>query len=224
MGCTPGDDECNSDEKPQHLVVIKAFYMDKTKVTLEAYRKCVEVGRCSTPDSMHHCNWWITGGNNYPVNCVTWKQAKSYCEWDGKRLPSESEWEYVARSGHSNCKYSWGNDLDHFNAIDAEWETRDQSKGLEAPVATYSANEYGLFDLPNNGSEWLEDCRNCNYNGAPTDGQAWIQGDCVQRALRGAFWAKGIARTRRVAIRCWDYANNRSGINMYSFRCAKSVE
>ncbi|MCK5805739.1 MAG: SUMF1/EgtB/PvdO family nonheme iron enzyme, partial [Lentisphaeria bacterium] len=94
-----------ADEKPQRRITLAAFSIDKHEVTVAQYRRCVRAGRCST----HHlegyqrsgkkyrkskyCNWGRSGRQQHPINCLDWSQAKTYCSWAGKRLPTEAEWE-----------------------------------------------------------------------------------------------------------------------------------
>ena len=123
---------------------------------------------------------------------------------DGKeyRLLSEAEWEYAARAG-SVTRFSYGDDLKYErlcgygNGADLtgkekySWWTvapcRDRHVNT-APVGTYKPNEFGLYDMHGNVREWVEDCWNGSYRGAPDDGSAWTRGDCGRRVLRGGSW------------------------------------
>lgn len=90
------------------------MFFDRTEVTNDAYGSCVSEGGC-TPPSTGTClgaggaNWGLPGADDQPVNCVDFFQATSYCEWAGKRLPTEWEWEWVARGRNSGFTYPWGN-------------------------------------------------------------------------------------------------------------------
>lgn len=191
MGCTVGDSECFEDEKPTHKVVLKAFAMDKTEVTVGAYRKCVEAGRCTVPAAKsysQYCNWGYGDRDAHPVNGVNWTQAKAYCEWAGKRLPSEAEWEYAARGGHSEWKYPWGNE--NADCSRAVMDDRGDGCGKNSTWPAGSKGEYGfgLNDMAGNVLEWVEDCYHDDYSGAPTDGRAWVMARCDMRILRGGSW------------------------------------
>jgi len=120
---TMGADDGSDAEKPAHKVGIsKPFFIDKTEVTVAAYKACVDAGKCTVP-SVHRpdiaedevlkfapmCNYGTPGRNDHPVNCVDLGQAAAYCDFIGKRLPTEAEWEYAAR-GTDGRKYPWGND------------------------------------------------------------------------------------------------------------------
>ena len=111
------------------------------------------------------------------------------------RLLSEAEWEYVARAG-TTTKYWWGDEAHHDHAnygvdgYDSECcavAGKDRWT-ITAPVGSFKANAFGLFDTAGNLEEWVEDCWNENYNGAPDDGSAWTSGECDQRVLRGGSW------------------------------------
>lgn len=146
--------------------------------------------------------------DTHPVACVSWDDAKAYTAWlsqkTGKayRLMTEAEWEYAARAGTTTRRF-WGDDGDQSCAYvnGADQATRAQVPGWNywvancddryaytAPVGSYRANAFGLYDMLGNVSEWTEDCWNGNYSGAPTDGRAWTAGDCSQRVERGGAW------------------------------------
>jgi formylglycine-generating enzyme required for sulfatase activity len=119
MGSHDGDE----DESPEHRVTLSEYCIDKTEVTVAAYRVCVQAGACSPGHKTaqrsgyafgHWSQWsrfchWGQGAemDQHPMNCVDWKQAASYCAWSGGRLPTEAEWEYAAR-GESRRRYPWG--------------------------------------------------------------------------------------------------------------------
>ncbi|MBM3557674.1 MAG: hypothetical protein FJX47_19210, partial [Alphaproteobacteria bacterium] len=158
-------------------------------------------------------NWRNPGfgqGDRHPVACVSWDDAKAYTAWlsrkTGKsyRLASEAEWEYGARAGTSTARH-WGNDGNQgcgfANTADqtaksqvpgaSNWATATCNDGhaYTAPVGSFRTNGFGLHDMIGNVLEWTEDCWNENYNGAPTDGSAWLSGNCNIRVLRGGSWS-----------------------------------
>ena len=142
---------------------------------------------------------------NEPVVCVNWDDVQAYVRWlSGKtgksyRLLSEAEWEYVARGGTTTARY-WGASASgqcrYANGADASTEFRerascDDGHARTAPVGSYEANGFGLYDALGNVWEWTADCRHSSYEGAPADGRAWESensGDCSARVLRGGSW------------------------------------
>lgn len=121
---SPGG-EGDPDEHPQHLVRFeRPFCLDRTEVSVAAYRACVTAGACEAPFELppllrtnvnyRYCNWWREGSEAYPMNCVNWRSSRTFCSWPGhsggaRRLPREAEWEYAAR-GSSGRRYPWGNE------------------------------------------------------------------------------------------------------------------
>ena len=144
--------------------------------------------------------------SQHPAVCLSWNDAQAYVTWlareTGKpyRLPAEAEQKYTLRAGTAT-PYFWGGDVNfacnHANVLDqaslAKFEgfpAVECNDGfvLTSPVASFDANAFGVYDLVGNVVEWTADCSNANYEGAPTDGSAWISGDCSRRVLSGAGW------------------------------------
>ena len=135
---------------------------------------------------------------------VSWDDAKGYVDWlSGKtgeeyRLLSEAEWEFVARAGTRTARY-WGDEVGRNRAncrgCGSRWDGEQT-----APMGLFSANPFGLYDVHGNVGEWVEDCWNDSYHGAPTDGSAWESGRCESRVLRGGSWY-GRPRFLRSALR-----------------------
>jgi formylglycine-generating enzyme required for sulfatase activity len=171
-------------ENPVHRVVIaKPFAIGRNEVTFDEWDSCVTDGGCKyRPDDR---NW---GRGNRPVINVSWMDAKAFVTWLSQktgqtyRLPTEAEWEYVARAG-TNTSYWWGRDVGAGNANCRDCKTGDPQQ--TATVGSYKANPFGLHDTAGNVAEWVEDCWNENYRGAPQNGSAWLKGDCRLRVLRG---------------------------------------
>ena len=141
-----------------------------------------------------------------PVTCVSWEDARHYTDWLSKkagkdyRLLSASEWEYIARAGTDTSR-SWGDAPEQAclqtNIADQStqdtypgWEIHDCSDGYihTAPVEDLKPNEFGVYAALGNVFEWVEDCWNDSYQGAPGDGSSWTEGDCSKRSLRGGSW------------------------------------
>jgi len=182
MGCNQEvDSECHLSEKPGRTVDVAAFSIDRTEVTIAAYRQCVGAARCSkeglTGDkwSWDECNWGKADHDRYPINCITWEMALTYCQWAGKRLPTEAEWEKAAR-GTDGRKYPWGNTgygsgAKVANIADESAKSYfvvpsitvvdgyDDGWALSAPVASFPAgvSPYGALDMIGNVWEWTND-------------------------------------------------------------------
>jgi formylglycine-generating enzyme required for sulfatase activity len=171
-------------ENPVHRVTIaKPFAIGRHEVTFDEWEGCVADGACKyRPDDR---NW---GRGNRPVINVSWMDAKAFLTWLSQktgqtyRLPTEAEWEYAARGG-TNTSYWWGRDVGSGNANCRDCKTGNPQQ--TAAVGSYKANPFGLHDTAGNVAEWVEDCWNDNYRGAPQNGSAWVKGDCRLRVLRG---------------------------------------
>ena len=117
----------------------------------------------------------------------TWHDAKAYVAWLSRktakdyRLPSDAEWEYAARAG-TTTKYHFGDDISRSQA------NYGRNEGKTVAVGRYGANAFGLHDMHGNVWEWVEDCWNGTYAGAPADGAAWTTGNCHRRLRRGGAW------------------------------------
>ena len=191
---------------PAHKVTISDFYIGKYEVTFDQYdRFCEATGR-KKPDDM---GW---GRGNQPVINVSWDDAMAYAAWLTKissrifRLPSESEWEYAARSGRSTA-YWWGADpvkgTANCSDCGTEWDNKRPTL-----VGTFEANPWGLHDMTGNVYEWCLDLRNDNYVGAPADSSPWLTGDQAWRITRGGSWKQQSAEMRYFA-RSWDRISNK---------------
>ena len=188
-------------------------------------------------------NWRSPGfaqEDSHPAVCVNWKDARSYVAWlsrksgEAYRLLSESEWEYAARAGTTSSRY-WGNAPSsacrHANVYDrtgkdefsfdlSHHDCRD-GHGHTSSAGVFDPNDFGLHDMLGNVWEWVADCWNESYAGAPSDGSAWTSGDCSRRVLRGGSWVSE-PRGVRSAIRTWDSTGYR--INGFGFRVARTLD
>jgi formylglycine-generating enzyme required for sulfatase activity len=170
-------------ENPVHRVTIaKPFAIGSHEVTFEEWDHCVTAGGCKyRPDDR---GW---GRGKRPVINVTWHDAKAYSAWLSEktgqkyRLPSEAEWEYAARAD-TKTTYWWGRDV---GSRQANCRECGVAGGQTSPVGSFQPNPFGLFDTAGNAAEWVEDCWNDSYRGAPQNGTAWTSGQCRLRVLRG---------------------------------------
>ena len=229
MGCVSGRD-CAGGEKPVHEVQVESFALSKYEVTFAQYDYFTEATGRQRADSENWGRW------QRPVINVSWKDAVAYTEWlseqtgEQYRLPSEAEWEYAARAGTATtyhfgkdkselCRY--GNHAD--SSTDYDWRNKKCSDGVgkkTARVGSYWSNPYGLHDMHGNVWEWVQDCWNKNYKGAPTDGSAWDSGNCSQRVLRGGSWRESPSILRS-AVRGRNSTAFRYYIN--GFRVARTI-
>ena len=190
MGCNEAvDSECDDDEKPYHDVYLDAFSMDRHEVTVAAYGKCVESGKCSKAETGGYCNTGKSGRTDHPINCVDWAQAAAYCKWAGKRLPTEAEWEKAAR-GTDGRKYPWGNQ----NAACSRAVMDDGGDGCGKdrtwPVCSKEAGNspYGLCDMAGNVYEWVSDWYGKDSYGSSGDRNPGGPSSGARRVLRGGSW------------------------------------
>jgi formylglycine-generating enzyme required for sulfatase activity len=131
-------------------VTVKTFEFDKTEVTVAQYKACVDAGKCTKPGLTAGCRWESPEGDLYPVACVDWSQATVYCGWAGKRLPTETEWEFAARGTDSRV-YPWGND-----PPDRQRICMENLNGCPVGTRPAGASPFGVLDLGGNVAEWTE--------------------------------------------------------------------
>ena len=217
-------------ETPARDVTVPSFEIMTTEVTTAQYAQCVLAAACEEPLTIQsdgsgaECNWLNWGREDHPVNCVNVAKAKEYCGWIGGRLPTESEWEYAARSCGQDIEYPWGGDTASCSFAVVVLPNVDEGCGLGRtwPICSIPAGntQQGLCDMSGNVKEWVEDCWYGNYNGAPSDGSAWVVGTCEDNTLRGGgFTNLGTSvRTRNRSYNPSDGCGENIG-----FRCARDV-
>jgi len=176
MGSLAGETGRNINEDPQHPVTIAGnFAVSRFETTFDDWDACVALGGCRGYQPGDQ-GW---GRGMRPVINVSWDDAVLYTTWLSKktgksyRLLTEAEFEYAARA-NSTTVYPWGNEIGNGNAncrgCGGLWDGKQP-----APVASFAANAFGLFDMVGNGWEWVQDCWHANYREAPDDGSAWIK-------------------------------------------------
>ena len=234
--CRPGWDvsagKFGALNQPAHLVSFgQPFALSKFEVTNEDYARFVEATAATTPANE------ADSRNRQPKSHVSWDDAVAYVRWLSSetgaryRLPSEAEWEYAARAGTSG-KYHFPDDESQFcrfgNHLDSSVpvvaglsRATSCSDGVgkgTAEVGRYLPNDFGLYDMHGNVAEWIRDCWNGSYLGAPTDGSAWESGDCSYRAVRGGSW-----RTRMVAAASRPSGKRQARYDSIGFRVARTL-
>jgi formylglycine-generating enzyme required for sulfatase activity len=192
MGSPPSEQHRGAES--QHRVTIASpFAVSKFEITFDEWDSCLRGGGCGSyrPDDEH----W--GRGKRPVMNISWENAKAYVDWlsrkTGKnyRLLSEAEWEYAARAG-TTTPFAHGDALspgkaNYDGSVDGTGPS-DVNRRKTMPVGSFPPNRFGLHDMHGNVSEWVEDCWHEDYNGAPTDGSAWLDGNCDGHVVRGGSW------------------------------------
>ena len=172
--------------RAHEVVIARPFAISKYEVTFADY------DRYTFPYRVDDEGW---GRGRRPIVNVSWDDAAEYAAWlsaqTGKRyrLPTEAEWEYAARA-MSSTRYSWGDEVGSNQANCDNKFCRDPWE-YTAPVGSFATNAWGLHDMEGNVYEWVQDCWNDSYAGAPGDGSAWESGDCNRRVGRGGSWYGG---------------------------------
>ncbi len=211
----PDEPKANSNSKirnvPRHMVNLPhTFSLSEKEITYGQWARCVADGACKHKHDVGE------EMNNHPVVNISWNDALEYVGWlSGKtgkpyRLPTESEWEFAARSG-MNSAYPWGNQYVDNQANCADCGSRWDNQST-APVGSFAANGYGLYDMLGNVAEMTEDCFNRDYVNKPPMGVPWRTGHCPDRIVRGGAW-----NTDRDTLRAFerDYAGiNEHRMNM----------
>jgi len=208
--------------QPIHTVNVPAFYIDVYEVTNAQYKAfCDATSRAYPPDpGFSGMPNYFTNPTyaNFPVVAVTWYDAKDYATWAGKRLPTEAEWERAAKGNADNRLYPWGDTWVGANAN--IWDNPADGYTYTSPVGNYpnGISPAGCYDMAGNVWEWCEDDWHGDYNGAPTDGSAWIDTPRGStRVKRGGSWNYYGTRAR-CANRSASYPTYR--LSSIGFRCA----
>lgn len=238
MGAGNNDSKAKADERPQHIVYLDQYWIDSTEVTAGMYMECVNAGVCNleafyarTTDDMLSFGDYYTNPKheNYPAVDVSWVDANVYCEWAGKRLPTEAEWEKAAR-GTEGQLYPWGNQWQgnvlNFCDLNCTNDYRDSSANdqqkYRAPVGSYSAGKsaYGLFDMAGNVWEWVADWYSESYYASSPSDNPTGPSSGTERVIRGGGWdstAQNV-RTSKRFHRVPAFSSGSQG-----FRCASSI-
>jgi formylglycine-generating enzyme required for sulfatase activity len=222
MGSPTSEPGHSIDENPQHTVTIaRPFAIGRFEVTFDEWDACAADGGCNGYKPSDE-GW---GRGRRPVINVSWDDADAYVAWLSKktgksyRLPTGAEYEYATRAG-TQTAYPWGDAIGTNNAnchaCGSQWDARQT-----APVGSFAANGFGLYDMVGNVREWTEDCYHARYIGAPADGSAWIQGaDCSRRVVKGGSWLLAPLFLRS-ANRYWFTTDYR--LNYLGFRVARTL-
>ena len=208
-----GADGLSASEQPQHQVKLPSFLLGRTEVTQGQWRAVMG----NNPSRFKNC------GDDCPVELINWDDAQQFAtklsQMTGKtyRLPSEAEWEYAARAGGKG-RWSFGDDESQLGAH--AWFSAN-SDGKTHPVGQKKASVIGLHDMHGNVWEWVQDVWHENYQGAPSDGSAWLSGgDQARRVVRSGAWGDSPGGLRS-AFR-YHYAPGNRNINI-GMRIARTL-
>jgi formylglycine-generating enzyme len=248
---TMGTDKGHPYEGPPHQVTVQPFSLDTHEVTVREFARFVRVSGHRTEAErfgwsgvfdVKAARWTRSEGASWrrpegpgstaaaaePVTQVSWADAAAYCQWAGKRLPTEAEWEFAARGGKDQT-YAWGHHLRPGGKPAANWwqgafpghNTVEDGYLRRAPVGRFAANAYGLFDMAGNVWEWTQDW--FSEKGYPPQPQVDPRGpdSGVEKVIRGGSWmcSENYCTGYRVAAR--SHSAPDSGLNNLGFRCAR---
>ncbi|MEJ2385353.1 MAG: bifunctional serine/threonine-protein kinase/formylglycine-generating enzyme family protein [Xanthomonadales bacterium] len=219
-------------ETPKRMVTFaEPFAVSVFEITFAQWDRCVADGGCSTQPVD---NGW--GRGDRPVMMVSWNDAQEYTAWLSRltgqaySLPSESQWEYVARAGEETdwlggnpaevCRF--GNIAGRESGFRWEHEDCADATSLQTlPVGSLEPNAFGVYDVIGNVAEWTLDCMNLSYLDAPADGSAWSRGICSSRMTRGGSWFTG---TREIRLPARFNLKNGDRNDFTGFRVVRTVE
>ena len=211
----------HSDES-KHQVVLDAYLIDKYETSNARYKEFMKATR--HPAAAYWDDPRLNKPNQ-PIVGVSWTDANAFCKWDGKRLPTEAEWERAAKGPEGDNQYPWG------NAIDPKRANYGKNIGRTSPVDSYpeGVSGFGVYNMAGNVFEWVEDWYDLNYpqenptlnpRGAEKGYNFANQGPV--KVLRGGSWLAP-ETSLRTSHRFWNQPDNNSyGVGL-GFRCAKSV-
>ena len=204
--CQVGSNDRLLNEEPVRTVTLQSFEMDVTEVTVAEYEICVRAAKCSQAPTVRTCNAGKAERQQHPINCIEFTDAKAYCMWAGKRLPTEEEWEYAARGAEGRV-YPWGK-APPGKQLCWNGEGNDAGKGNRTstcPVGTYPSGDgpFGLHDMAGNVAEYAS-------SGSGKGGVG---------VVRGGGFTEFVDQYVNPARRRFDFGRSES----VGFRCARSL-
>ncbi len=184
-----GSDNGEQQVGPRHSVNLDAFYVDEFEVTVQDYEACVEAGPCEEPAVGQRCNWNKDDRGDHPINCVSWDDAFQYCDWRGKRLPTEAEWEKAA-GGTDGRVYPWGNTGPNCEVGVLAWGSLGCGRQGTWPVGSKApgASPYGVMDVAGNVWEWVADWHDRAYYATSPSRNPVNVTPGEYKVLRGDSW------------------------------------
>ena len=241
MGLTD-EDPLDIQNAGRKKVTVSSFYIDRFEVTNKEYRDFIsdlsgDKRDTRLPDSTawdeaaSRANWktYFYGSerSDYPVVAVTWTDAKEYCKWDGKRLPTEAEWEYAARAGRVGGVYPWagfsprdpqGRYLANFNP-GRQGQAAD-GYAFTAPVGSYPPNRWGLHDVAGNVAEWVQDAYTPSYSALSGLDPVYKDPEEKRHVVRGGSWA---SNAFQIGVGVRNYQAKDKASARIGFRCAADI-
>lgn len=241
MGLTD-EDPFDIQNAGRKRVTVSSFYIDRFEVTNAEYREylqSLDQGErdAKLPDSTAFQNaasradWetYFYGStyDDYPIVAVTWSQARDYCKWDNKRLPTEAEWEYAARAGRVGGIYPWAgfSPQDAYGRFLANYNPGRQGQAADgyaftAPVGSYPPSRWGLHDMAGNVAEWVRDAYAPTYSNLSDLDPVYTDSEEDRHVVRGGSWSSNAFRIG-VGFRDFQSASNAS--SRIGFRCAADI-
>jgi len=200
-GHSPDEEDPGQPDKMHPVTFTKGFFVAKFEIVVEQYEACMADGaKCTLPTTTDfNANGWGTNSStnsrkDHPQNGLKWQQAKDFCAWaaTGGRLLSEAEWEYAAK-GPLHRKYPWGdvpaptcsNGTAVFNEMGGVAYGCGSGGTMKEGTKETGAAWCGALDMAGNVWEWVEDWYHNSYDGAPSDGSAWVAPQGMMRSVRG---------------------------------------
>lgn len=241
MGCQSGDTLCyeNGEEEPLHEVTLSSFKIDKYEVITADYKKCIAAGVCNNlnedephyivaePEGYYTNNCSINSPDwdedELSVNCISWFGAKAYCEWVGRKLPTEAQWEYAA-SGTANTLYTWGNESPScsytmmYDTVSSKSGCGTESMAKPGEYLN-DVSPFGVFDMAGNLTEWVSDYYKIDYYSQSPQNDPLGPETGSYKIFRGGFWGGSDPATFRNSAR--PYLPPETALSMHGFRCAK---
>ena len=224
MGCNAEvDEDCGDSESPYHEVLVDAFDIDVHEVKAGDYEDCVDAGACTyTGTTTDPYRTFNNDRDNHPINYVNWYEAQAYCNWLGRRLPTEAEWEKAVR-GTDGRIYPWGNSPEvsctHVVTYDGD-DGCASAQTMEVGSKPLGVSPYGVMDMIGNVHEWTADWFSASYyaetpNGGWVDPTGPLSGS--YRVLRGGSFDDD-GGSLRASSRSSSYPDD--GHSTIGFRCA----